>query len=249
MRTLSTYVQPTHLGPITALCLDDRHRAWLVTGTSLGHLVLWDLRFGLLLRTWHIGGGARVRSIVLHPVKGRGRCVIVAADYADGTMLEIWDVEAAELVERFVRRSTDDEVGEGATMNGVVGHRQSSAGAIEAMLAHPTAAATVASTAARCVIAGLDFAAGSRSTVATLHGPAELVEASSATAATSTSTPRAYIIAGSADRKLRYWDLERVEASVVFSGQDADADRVRYQCVFLRRIKLTMKLLHRGQAD
>ena len=235
MRTLSTHVQPTHLGPITTLCLDDRKRAWLLTGTSLGHLALWDLRFGLLLRTWRIGGGARVRSIVLHPVKGRGRCVLVAADFVDGTMLEIWDVEAVELVERFVRRSTDDEADAGgAAANGVVGQRDSSADAIAALLAHSVATGPVAPTAARCVVAGLDFATvGTRSTAATLHAPAELVEASSSTSATSAPAPRAYVITGSADRKLRYWDLERVEASVVFSGQDEDHDRIRYQCALV----------------
>jgi phosphoinositide-3-kinase regulatory subunit 4 len=111
MRVLQTLDSPRHLGPITALCV-DRKKVWLVTGTGAGTLSLWDLRFGLLLRTWRVGGGSggaqRVHQCSIHPTKGKGRWVVVAVDPPpgsasdeSGTIVEVWDVEHARLVESF----------------------------------------------------------------------------------------------------------------------------------------------------
>lgn len=127
MRTSLVMENPKQYGPIIDFCL-DRKKKWLVTATSSGILSLWDLRFGLLLRTWTIGGssnlcsnasassstgGMRIRSCCLHPSKGRGRWVMVALDCPDaypeqnGTVLiEVWDVEKAALVEWYVRRTS-----------------------------------------------------------------------------------------------------------------------------------------------
>lgn len=83
------------------MCLDRKH-SWLLTGTQSGYLALWDLRFGLLLRTWRAGNGhtAAIQSITLHATKGKGRWVIVTLDDGDG--FEIWDIGTAQCVERFV---------------------------------------------------------------------------------------------------------------------------------------------------
>ena len=127
MRTSLVMENPKQLGPIVDFCL-DRKKKWLVAASSSGILTLWDLRFGLLLRTWGVGGphgigsdvdtsssagGVRIRSCCLHPSKGRGRWVMVAIDcphaYSeqDGSVLiEVWDVEKAALVEWYIRRSS-----------------------------------------------------------------------------------------------------------------------------------------------
>lgn len=88
MRALQTFANPRHFGPITALCLDRKH-LWLVAATASGVLTLWDLRFGLLLRSWSVGS-RRINQIAVHPVKGKGRWIVVAAepDEASGPVVD-----------------------------------------------------------------------------------------------------------------------------------------------------------------
>ncbi|GAA5884630.1 hypothetical protein JCM6882_005326 [Rhodosporidiobolus microsporus] len=120
MRALQTFSNPRHLGPVTSLCIDRKH-LWLVAGTSSGVLTLWDLRFGLLLRSWSIGS-RRIHQIALHPTKGKGRWIVVAADpdeapavemskssrrqqqqpQQQGTFVaEVWDIDQGLKVEDF----------------------------------------------------------------------------------------------------------------------------------------------------
>lgn len=117
MRTLHNFAQPCHFGPITALCLDRRH-LWLVTGTSTGTLALWDLRFGLLLRSWSVGA-RRIHQVAIHPTKGKGRWIVVTASPAVDPVgdsgqkgrrsqvsspvpvLEVWDIDQGAKVEEF----------------------------------------------------------------------------------------------------------------------------------------------------
>jgi phosphoinositide-3-kinase regulatory subunit 4 len=101
LRSIITYQQPNQIAPISCMCLDKKH-AWLLTGTLSGFLTLWDLRFGLRLRTWKVGnektGG--VQSCTIHSTKGRGRWVIVTLDNCEG--FETWDIGTAQCVERFM---------------------------------------------------------------------------------------------------------------------------------------------------
>ncbi|SCV71242.1 BQ2448_2830 [Microbotryum intermedium] len=125
MRPLHTWQNPSHLGPITSLCL-DRKKVWLVVGTANGFLSLWDLRFGLLLRSWSISPSShRIERIVVHPTKGKGRWIIVsvqdsfdaesdtqASTTPRGTtqIAEVWDLERALKVEEF-RVSSPSPIG------------------------------------------------------------------------------------------------------------------------------------------
>ncbi|EPQ31567.1 uncharacterized protein PFL1_00900 [Pseudozyma flocculosa PF-1] len=92
MQVLKTLRNPVEHGPISCLCIDQK-KAWLLVGTLGGKVSLWDLRFGLLLKSWDVGatadgaeaksGGAglfRVNGIALHPSKGAGRYVLVASE-------------------------------------------------------------------------------------------------------------------------------------------------------------------------
>ncbi|GAA5898472.1 hypothetical protein JCM8208_006993 [Rhodotorula glutinis] len=123
MRALQTFANPRHFGPITALCLDRKH-LWLVAATASGVLTLWDLRFGLLLRSWSVGS-RRINQIAVHPVKGKGRWIVVAAEPDDaaepvvepgkgrraassastagqGTVVvEVWDIDLGVKVDEF----------------------------------------------------------------------------------------------------------------------------------------------------
>lgn len=125
MRAEHEFANPRHFGPVTALCLDRKH-LWLVSGTANGVLSVWDLRFGLLLRSWSIGP-RRIHQIAVHPVKGKGRWIVVAADPDDGlssagssdfskprrsssaataplpgtTVAEVWDIDRGHKVDEF----------------------------------------------------------------------------------------------------------------------------------------------------
>lgn len=112
MRTIHNLTQPCHFGPITALCL-DRKRLWLVTGSSTGTLALWDLRFGLLLRSWSVGA-RQIHQVALHPTKGKGRWIVVTASPTTEVsgngqeqgrnpvpVLEVWDIDQGVKVEEF----------------------------------------------------------------------------------------------------------------------------------------------------
>ncbi|GJN87433.1 hypothetical protein Rhopal_000382-T1 [Rhodotorula paludigena] len=124
MRSLQTFSNPRHFGPVTSLCLDRKH-LWLVAGTASGVLTLWDLRFGLLLRSWSVGS-KRINQIAVHPVKGKGRWIVVAAEPDDAStasseasassksrrhhaqtaqqstlVAEVWDIDLGTKVDEF----------------------------------------------------------------------------------------------------------------------------------------------------
>ncbi|CAG8669801.1 2528_t:CDS:2 [Acaulospora colombiana] len=114
MRILQQFNNPVHSGAITSMCL-DKGRTWVVAGSVTGLLSLWDIRFGLLLKTWKAGSttqpGAnlRVHQCANHPVNKQW--VIVASEtrstaQSDGgsILVEVWDLEKATIVETLVTR-------------------------------------------------------------------------------------------------------------------------------------------------
>ncbi|KDQ50203.1 hypothetical protein JAAARDRAFT_165024 [Jaapia argillacea MUCL 33604] len=116
MRILQCMNNPRHFGPITCLCL-DRKRAWVVVATSTGVLSLWDLRFGILLKSWRAGGSSsakpvRIHQCVVHPSKGKGRWVMAviescrpAGENVTAVLIEVWDIEHGVLVEAYATRT------------------------------------------------------------------------------------------------------------------------------------------------
>ena len=89
----------------------------LAAGTAAGVLTLWDIRFGLLLKSWKTaaaaaGAGARVHALAVHPTRGKGRWVIAAVEAARGVddgaparLVEVWDIENSTLVETYETRT------------------------------------------------------------------------------------------------------------------------------------------------
>lgn len=102
---------PLELGPISAVCPSSH---WVIVGTVTGSLSLWDLRFGLLLKSWAARGG--ITSCSIHPSRGRGRWILVSLnrdDQGDGVaasgsevpLVETYDVETGRLVEAYEART------------------------------------------------------------------------------------------------------------------------------------------------
>ncbi|KAG8692735.1 Serine/threonine-protein kinase, partial [Ceratobasidium sp. 394] len=118
MRVLRTFENPRNFGPITCACLDKK-QSWFVVGTTSGVMTLWDLRFGLLLRSWttfsaSAGNRRSIYQIVSYPTKARSRYVVVAVETTGfnsprsaqerlrgSVTLEVWDIEKATLEETF----------------------------------------------------------------------------------------------------------------------------------------------------
>lgn len=121
MQVLQTLRNPVQFGPITAMCC-NRGNLWLLVGTLGGVMALWDLRFGLLVKSWRIGQAkdgsiVRVNAVRPHPSKGRGRWVMIAYELVEALasspqekrkratdsqiLVETWDIEEEVRVESF----------------------------------------------------------------------------------------------------------------------------------------------------
>jgi len=262
MRVLETMENPRHFGAITCLCI-DRKRAWLVTGTATGVLTLWDLRFGMLLKSWKVGGSSsadttkssRIHQIVLHPTQGKGRWVMVAFETtkpaAGGvdnssptTLIEVWDIEKTSLMETYATReivaggtSADEELPQPAEVTGeptevnpataiaaLVRSRQQSRTSLDRFAKRPAQSSSPGDSSlvrpsldVRTMVVGSD-----------LGGHSSRIEPDSSSGGRS-SGGRGFMISGSEDRKLRLWDLARVERSAVLSGAETEIEKAGYK--------------------
>ncbi|KAH9807814.1 WD40 repeat protein [Teratosphaeria destructans] len=90
-----TFQNPTRHGPPTCFCT-GRKKDWLLIGTSHGVLDLWDLRFGLRVRSWSFAHATPITRLQLHPSRkaARKNRVCVSGGTARGEVT-VWDVEKA----------------------------------------------------------------------------------------------------------------------------------------------------------
>jgi phosphoinositide-3-kinase regulatory subunit 4 len=252
MRVLLTMEHPIHSGAITTMCPDRRH-AWVVTGTASGVLTLWDIRFGLMIKTWKTvsaaaSGSSRIHQCIVHPCRGRGRWIIVAVETARSTsqsapsiLLEVWDIETTKLVETYGTRVISKGP---ATLDEPQDH---SGGTTE-----PTAAAAIAALVrARQHGVGtqgarrLSAEASIREPI--LIGPSLDIRAvvvghefgghstiqrstgSSLNSEGHSTGGRGFMVSGSEDRKLTLWDLGKVERTTILSGAELENEKPSYR--------------------
>ncbi|KAI0364206.1 hypothetical protein BV20DRAFT_1108288 [Pilatotrama ljubarskyi] len=258
MCTLQRMENPRHHGPITCICL-DRKRAWVICGTSTGVLSLWDIRFGILIKSWQVGvagkgRSSRVHEVLVHPTKGKGKWIIVAmetprtaSEDSSRTILEVWDIERTTLVETFSVKtalSSSDSTDEPKEI-AVEEAEMNPAAAIAALVRARQESGSLESGTRRGGIVGNDTSRSeappptSPDVRAIVAGPefgghtvlhrSHIAEADSKTLGRSPG--RGFLITGSEDCKLRLWDLGRPERSVVLSGLEADHDKPAYSIV------------------
>lgn len=222
MRVTNSWRIPKQYGPITSLCI-DRKRVWLVTGTAVGYLCLWDLRFGILLRAWHINPrftAQCIKSLSLHPTKGKGRWIIVcsASDNGQSSSLSVWDVSKGKLAEEFRIGSA----GPAEDSTAFSETELSAPDAIKAFLKRsgkPQDVAEQSEPAIEAFFAATDFEnqmTGTRSSG--VNAPTSAISSGELVSADGSSA--GYIVTGGDDLKLRYWDLGAIESSLVYSSPE-----------------------------
>ena len=206
MTALYALCNPIHHGTPTCFCVDGKV-GWLLLGTSHGILDLWDLRFRLRIKAWGLSGGTPIHKIVIHPFKGRGHWVTVAGGTGQ-TEITVWDIEKTQCREVFRAGS----------------HRVSSKENIKAYDAW-----NVDDEKPEVMLRR--FATSLEPTEDNGHGPDRGVRA----LAVGTDGPEdgreakyGFYITGGSDKKLRFWDVTRVEQSMVVSGLEAEDSQPKY---------------------
>lgn len=260
MRVLLSMEHPNHSGPITSMCL-DRKRAWVVTGTASGVLTLWDIRFGLMIKTWKTAtattGPSRIHQCTVHPSRGRGRWVIVAVEAArsssenvPSTLMEVWDIERTKLVEIYGTRMVSKasavldepqdpsggttEPSAAAAIATLVRARQHNIGAGPQGMGRPSAEAP-----SREFGLSLDIRA---LVVGVEFGGHSTVHRSSGSSLNSdghSTGGRGYMVSGSADRKLMLWDIGKVERTTILSGAELESEKPNYRYTSSENAHLT----------
>ena len=206
MTVLYSFQNPLHHGTPTCFCLDKKHN-WLLLGTSHGILDLWDLRFRLQLKTWGLSGGTPIYRLQVHPFKGRGKWVCVTGGTGQ-TDITVWDIEKAQCREVFragiSRNSIKDDL---KIYNPWKVDEEKSEGMLGRFATAIEPTGTTNGNPDR----------GVRALAIGLDSPEDGREAK-----------YGFFLAGGSDKKLRFWDVMRVEASMVISGLDADEDQPKY---------------------
>ena len=198
---------------------------------------------------------SRIHQIVLHPTRGKGRWVMVAfettkqvpggADVSSPTtLIEVWDIEKTSLMETYATRevvaggsNVDEEPPQPAEVTGeptevnpataiaaLVRSRQQSRAPLDRLSKRPAQNGSAGdlplvcpSMDVRTMVVGGD-----------LGGHASKVEPDSSAGGRSSGV-RGFMISGSEDRKLRLWDLARIERSVVLSGAETEVEKAGYR--------------------
>ncbi|ORY49805.1 WD40 repeat-like protein, partial [Rhizoclosmatium globosum] len=237
MKPAWTYESPPHLGITTAFTMDPRN-SWILTGSHRGVFSLWDIRFGLRVKTWAHPSGMPIHKIVRtslgsqHSSRRATQSLGLSSPLSNSTSFSsknvlasiggttsemgLWDIEAGECQEVWCAF--------GGTGN-------------SALLRNPPTTSTnsdsMAADMQRLYGKGLkavapplasNFLAPIAKKV-TMEPPGQ-TEASLKSIFTAGEVP--YILTAGTDRKIRFWDLGNVGQSYVVSGLEPFDSKPRY---------------------
>lgn len=194
MTLLYKLENPVHHGTPTCFCV-DRRRNWLCLGTSHGVLDLWDLRFKMRLKGWGVPGKGSIYRLCIHPTKGRGKWVCVAGGTGQGEVT-VWDLERT-LCREIYRVGGNKEGPKGYEAWEVDEDKPEGMLGRFATNIEPSAMGN-ADRGVRAMLVGTGAADDQR------------------------EVRHAFIITAGSDKKLRFWDLSRIENSLVYSGLQPD---------------------------
>ncbi|KAL1922119.1 uncharacterized protein VTP21DRAFT_10761 [Calcarisporiella thermophila] len=189
---------PLSHGDITALVTDPKH-TWMLVGTARGLLTLWDLRFRIALCSWMHPSRSRIHRLALWPGGGSGG--------SGGGKRTATVLVASGRNEIAV---WDVEHGECREVFMVLRDNTASPSGIKPEAFKPLPVSSDAEI-LRHAFTPRDISPST----------------SEAVRALALKEDRFLITAGS-DRKIRFWDLARAEASFVVSGLDLDDPRPKH---------------------
>ena len=206
MTVLYDFENPVHHGTPTCFCVDHKH-GWMMIGTSHGVLDLWDLRFRLRLKAWGLAGGTQIHRLIIHPFKTYGKCVCVTGGTGQ-TDITIWDIEKTECREVFragVPRNSGKENLKAYEPWKVDDEKP------EGMLGRFATAIDPSGGGSNNQDRGIRaLAVGIDSPDPTWEGK------------------YGFFVSGGADKKLRFWDVTRADASMVISGLGPDEEQPKF---------------------
>lgn len=202
------------------------------------------------------GRSVRVHQCIVHPTKGRGKWVMVALETAKKApsgrevtnLVEIWDIEKSALVETFATRtgSAPDPLPEPQEVVGTNAHLTPAAAIAALVRARQTQSQSGMSDGSerrlpgelagfnkaemlpspspdiRCMIVGLDF--GGHSMIQRSEFNDLMVDSNP-----SRGGGKGFMITGSEDRKIRFWDMGKIERTAVLSGLESEQERPTYR--------------------
>jgi phosphoinositide-3-kinase regulatory subunit 4 len=223
MEISTRFRHPLEHGVITAIN-PDKH--WLVLGTELGILSLWDLRFGLLLKSWRASGA--VSALSTHPSKGRGLWLVVGVERKvdDSPIIEVYNIETSKLVEVYEVRSTRPSGAKSVPPQETRESILDKAGLIAEIASGESALSSSAETDRLPPSSVLSLAVGQRLT--SMTGKEEkggLLTSVPESKSVSHANP-GYMITAGEDRVVRYWDLAKPGEGMVICGSPKEKDVV-----------------------
>jgi phosphoinositide-3-kinase regulatory subunit 4 len=202
MQELFTLNNPLDHGTPTCFCI-DRRAHWLLLGTSHGVLDLWDLRFKLRLKAWACHGAAPIHRLYQVPLLKTKKTRLYIAGGSGQGEVTVWDFEK-HICKEVYRTGTSKEIGTKSTT--LVDLDEEKPGGMLGRFA--TALEPSASSAMDRGIRAL-----------TVHTQAIDDKGDSR---------HTFLLTAGPDWKIRYWDTNRAEASVVVSGLEVDEAKPQY---------------------
>ncbi|KXH32257.1 hypothetical protein CNYM01_06795 [Colletotrichum nymphaeae SA-01] len=152
---------------------------------------LWDLRFRMRLKGWGVPGKSSIYRLCIHPSKGRGKWVCVAGGTGQGEVT-VWDLERT-ICREIYRVGGNKEGPKGYEAWEVDEDKPEGMLGRFATNIEPSGTGNT-DRGVRAMVAGTGASEDSR------------------------DVRHAFIVTAGSDKKLRFWDLSRIESSVVYSG-------------------------------
>ena len=225
MEIATRFQHPLEHGVVTTVCPSTH---WIIVGTDSGTLSLWDLRFGLLLKSWRASGG--ITAVQVHPSRGKGRWIAVSTDRgqaSDGPIVEVYDVETAKLAEMFeVRTTRPSSKNTPPSVNDPAEPAKSKAEYVAELAARREAInaslgdvdQNTATSSVMSLIVGQSFAS-----LIPREDEGSMLTSVPESKAVGAGTPGWMVTAGE-DRVVRYWDLAKVAEGFVICGSPKEKD-------------------------
>lgn len=200
MEELFTLKNPLNHGMPTCFSVDQKAH-WLILGTSHGVLDLWDLRFKLRLKAWVCHGASSIHRLYLVPNRKRTR-LYIAGGTGQGEVI-VWDFEKL-ICKEVYRTGTCKDIGTKSTT--LIDLDEEKPGGMLGRFA--TSLEPTANSAPDRGIRALVVH------TQTVDDKAE--------------SKHTFLLTAGPDWKIRYWDTNRPETSLVVNGLEADEAKPQY---------------------